>query len=163
MERSVPTWSVRAVFAPFPENLLDDEDKVDRLMEATGDGLSYNEHLKSFSLCWNQDADTLDEITKTAAQQARSYMEIVGHGTEPLARIEIHDYEQPTDTAELDKRSDIAFWLGVSRQRVDQIAKKDPNFPVPVMKLEDGTPLYKPLDVLRYTTQRNKALGKDTD
>ena len=61
----------------------------------------------------------------------------------------------------LDKQTDIAFWLGVSRQRVAQLAKKDPAFPAVAMTLPDGTPLYRPMDVMRYTAERNERLGKD--
>lgn len=157
----MPNWAVSVTFAPFPEDM--DDDKISALMEVTGSGLTYNGPLKSFTLMWEQDADTLDEVTRTAADQARKYLSTVGHGDEPIAHMEIKDYEQPTETDDLEKQSSIAFWLGVSRQRVAQLAKKDPDFPEVVMHLQDGTPLYRPMDVMRYTRARNEKLEKFKD
>lgn len=153
----MPTWSVSITFAPFPD-IMDDDDKIAALMEVTGSGLSHFEPLKAFTLMWEEDADTLDEVSRTAADTARKYLRTIGHGEEPIAHVEIKDYEQPVCTNDLDKQTSIAFWLGVSRQRVAQLAKKDPGFPRVVMRLSDGTPLYHPADVMRYVAARKERL-----
>jgi hypothetical protein len=156
----MPTWTVSVTFSPFPD-IMDDDDKIAALMEVTGNGLSHLAPLEAFTLMWEEDADTLDEVSRTAADTARKHLNLVGHGTEPIAHIEIKDYETPTEVDHLDKQTDIAFWLGVSRQRVAQLAKKDPAFPAVAMKLNDGTPLYRPMDVMRYAAARKEKLGQD--
>lgn len=157
----MPDWNVRVTFCPFPVEVLDeDDDKIEKLMSLTGRTLSWDGVLKSFNITWNEETETLDEVSRTAADRARAHLGEIGHGSEPIARIEIRDHEQPTEMSDLERQSVIAFWLGVSRQRVAQLSKKDPDFPRVAMWLRDGTPLYRPMDVMRYVERRKERLGK---
>jgi predicted DNA-binding transcriptional regulator AlpA len=56
--------------------------------------------------------------------------------------------------------AEIARMLGVSRQRVDQMARSDPEFPAPVAELTAGR-IWRLQDIERWARSTGRVLERD--
>jgi predicted DNA-binding transcriptional regulator AlpA len=62
--------------------------------------------------------------------------------------------------AELVGVAEIARMLGVSRQRVDQMARNDPEFPQPIAELTAGR-IWRLQDIERWARKTGRVLERD--
>ncbi|MEQ4610882.1 hypothetical protein ABMX48_32890 [Streptomyces cavourensis] len=107
---------------------------------------SHDSATSAFRLVWRLEAPTLAEATTAALSKAQVAFEKAGiHGTQEEVLIRSADrVEQEAKCPrpqDLVITKDIAEQLGVSRQRVAQLASDHPDFPPPIARTAAG-PIY---------------------
>lgn len=148
-------WNIEVHFGDFPD-ISDDEEACEALMELLKGSFTYDSALKVICLHWMEEHPDLERAAAEAIKKAQGFLLSIGHSGYPVLKLEISDYERPTETRELSRYADIALYAGCSRQNIAQLARTDPGFPKPVMHLTDGTPLFHPMEAMRYGMSRTE-------
>lgn len=123
--------------------------------------VEHNTDRSQLQITMDADAETLADATDivlAAADDATGLLKPIRLTVMPAADFTANTQHPPPLDIDLLRITDIAALLHVSRQRADQLASKDPDFPAPVARTGRGR-LYARPSIEAYVQRRTEALA----
>lgn len=164
-EKSPVRWSATVTYEKVSE--LPTDDQIYALMDDNRTTMFHDGNLHMLAVQWYRTDEeprvSLAEFSADAVAFADARLARAGISVGDAVHVEINDDYRPHRSSELYRYADFAVFGGVSRQAVAQAAKADPDFPKPLMKLSDGTPLFHPMRAVEYAQKRWRDTDDDGD